>query len=379
YVPEHDGGAILTEERSLPVRLFTDPETGERRLELLEDEADLNIANPDDVIGTFLVRIARLPLGFAEPKRRGQDESDADKRFQIRKGHRGMSFVRASREIQTVDAFPRSATDIASGLGRWPLLQSYAYGWGVEVRFKPELDEVFGITNDKQGVRPMADFWRVLTQAGVDEQLRIENRWQAQQRRERRARTPEREEVPVGPSPAGQAARAADVAIGRPLAIPARKLGAARKQVDAQARAQLESGQAANIKEAREAVERERRRRPYHVTYPPVDNGPFYEPVLDGQRIEVQVNTRHPFYEEFYAGLLRTGPVIAKESVALVLMALGGTELTAEESDNEIWMSGQRKYVWSPFLETALRSLAASLRNGEEEETGNNNPAEPAA
>jgi hypothetical protein len=41
-------------------------------------------------------------------------------------------------------------------------------------------------------------------------------------------------------------------------------------------------------------------------------------------------------------------------------------------------MSGQRKYVWSPFLETALWSLAASLRNGEEE-TGNNNPAGPAA
>jgi hypothetical protein len=378
YVPESEGGAMLTEERDLPVRLFTDPETGERQLELVEDEADLNIADPDDVVGTFLVRIARLPLGFAEPKKTGQRESDADKRFQIRKGHRGMAFVRANREIQTVDAFPRSATDIASGLGRWPLLQSYAYGWGVEVRFKPELDEIFGITNDKQGVRPIADFWRVLAKAGIDEQLRIENRWQADVRRERRTRTPERE-APAGPSPAERAARAADVAIGRPLALPQRKLEEARHQVETHARAQLESGQATSIKEAREAVDRERRRRPYLVTYHSVDNGPFYEPVLNGQRIEVRVNTLHPFYTEFYGDLARTGPARAKESVDLVLIALARTELTADEPVNEIWLSGQRRYVWSPFLETALRSLATSQQNGEEEETGNGDPAEPTA
>ena len=83
-----------------------------------------------------------------------------------------MSFVRSGRELQTVDVFPRSPHDVASGLGDWPLLQAYAYHWGVEVRFRPDLDEAFGITNDKQGVRPIEDFWRVLVQNEIDQAVR---------------------------------------------------------------------------------------------------------------------------------------------------------------------------------------------------------------
>ena len=61
-----------------------------------------------------------------------------------------------AEKIETLDAFPRSARDKSSGLGDWPLLQSYAYHWGIEVAFGPEFDDVFGITNDKQRVRPIA-------------------------------------------------------------------------------------------------------------------------------------------------------------------------------------------------------------------------------
>ena len=34
----------------------------------------------------------------------------------------------------------------------------------------------------------------------------------------------------------------------------------------------------------------------------------------------------------------------------------------------ELWLSTQRKHSWSPFLDTALRSLAQRLDSGEEEE-----------
>ena len=52
----------------------------------------------------------------------------------------------------------------------------------------------------------------------------------------------------------------------------------------------------------------------------------------------------------------------------LVLLALGRTELTVEDEDMELWFSTQRKHSWSPFLDTALRSLAQRLDTGEEEE-----------
>jgi Histidine kinase-, DNA gyrase B-, and HSP90-like ATPase len=99
----------------------------------------------------MLPKMARFPYGFAAGGRNSKSFPDeAKKRFDIRQPRLGVSFVRAGREIETFDAFPRSSRDRGNGLGDWPLLQSYAYHWAVEVRFNPDLDEVFGITNDKQ-------------------------------------------------------------------------------------------------------------------------------------------------------------------------------------------------------------------------------------
>lgn len=110
-----------------------------------------------------------------------------------------MSFVRAKREIETVDVFPKSLRDQSKGLGDWPLLQSYAYHWGVEVRFEPALDEVFGITNDKQTVRPIEDLWRLFASkdVGIDAQLGKE---QAHQRKMRKAETEALVMIGVGTS-----------------------------------------------------------------------------------------------------------------------------------------------------------------------------------
>jgi hypothetical protein len=160
YLPPEEDGAQLVEDITIAVKYYRDPDTGERHLKSIEDEKELVAKDPEDVIGAIQVRIAHFPVGFAADKGRKRGETtDANRRFEIRKSRRRISFVRVNRELQIVDAFPRTQTDIASGLGRWPLLQGYAYHWGVEVKFNPELDEVFGITNDKQGVRPIEDFW----------------------------------------------------------------------------------------------------------------------------------------------------------------------------------------------------------------------------
>ena len=54
----------------------------------------------------------------------------------------GISFVRAEREIDFGSfGFLKNAADTRN---RW---------WGVEVRFSPELDELFGVTNNKQQIR----------------------------------------------------------------------------------------------------------------------------------------------------------------------------------------------------------------------------------
>ena len=66
YVSPEDGGSQLIEDRTLPVKFATDPETGEKRLTMVEDQADLAGDDPETVISTIQVRIARFPVGFAE-------------------------------------------------------------------------------------------------------------------------------------------------------------------------------------------------------------------------------------------------------------------------------------------------------------------------
>ena len=176
YVAPEDGGAVMPEpERAIPVRYYQDPETGGKHLAKIDETTPLDTNDPNLLgVGNIAVKIARFPYEFAKHKK-GKKETDAHRRFDIRSSRRGMTFVRAGREIETVDAFPRSKRDEASGLGQWPLLQGYAYHWGIEVKFDPTLDDVFGITNDKQRVRPVEDFWRLMHKEDIDRLLRAEN------------------------------------------------------------------------------------------------------------------------------------------------------------------------------------------------------------
>lgn len=367
YVSPEDGGSQLIDDRTLPVKFAIDLETGEKRLTMVEGQSDLADDDPEAVISTIQVRIARFPVGFAEFLKSKGEKRDRHKRFDIRKTRRGMSFVRSGRELQTVDAFPRSPHDVSIGLGNWPLLQGYAYHWGVEVRFRPDLDEAFGITNDKQGVRPVEDFWRVLAQNGFDQALNRENQIQTKARERKKAEdvTPE---PGGGPTQAEQAAEAADVALGKRPRVPERHLPDARDTAEEEA-AQRAEREGTSVEEARDALEKETRRRRHVVTYQDQEHGPFYEPVWRGSQVEVRVNRRHPFFEFLYADLLGLpGGRRAKEALDLVLLALGRTELTVEDEDMELWLSTQRKHSWSPFLDTALRSLAQRLDSGEEEE-----------
>lgn len=376
YLSPENGGATMVDERALTVALGRDPETKERRLRRVRDEEDLDrVVATGETVGVIRLRVARFPVGFAEDKgRRRGDTDDANRRFEVRKSRRGMSFVRAGREIQTVDAFPRSPHDVASGLGRWPLLQGYAYHWGVEVSFQPVLDDVFGITNDKQAVRPIEDFWRVLTEAEVDELLRVQNQWHAKHRNQPAKDSTSKSNIAT---PAEQSAQAADVAAGETARVPEHQLEEANENLRLEAEAKA-AAEKASIEEARRALEQESKRRPYHVVYVEEKNGPFYEPRWVGAQVVVEINRAHPFFQVLYADLMRlTGARRAKEAVDLVLLALSKAELVADE-EMSLWYEAQRTKRWSPFLATALRNLAQRFTDDEQEgEQELSGPTEP--
>jgi hypothetical protein len=368
FKTQEDGGARYTYDRPpLSVKYYLDPLTGAKKLQLLRSAEEIDVAINDQVVqavGTIRVKVARFPYGFVIGDTKGfdkeaQETKDGVARFEIRKARRGMSFIRAGREIDTEDVFPKSSHDKASGLGDWPLLQGYAYHWSVEVTFDPELDDVFGVGNDKQTIRPIDDFWRVMVQAEVDKALREEQKWQSEERRKPK---PELSD-PALSTPAAEAAAAASRTLGRNRPLPPMRRDEANAvlEEEIQRRADL-SGE--SVDKVRKTIEEEAKRKRYAIEFFESRGGVFYEPGYgNGLQRVARVNKLHPFFEVFYARLATLDPV-ARNTVDLLLLALADAELAAggqvegDEGDELRHMyETQRESVWSPFLKTGLKKL----------------------
>jgi hypothetical protein len=371
--PEEGGAVTAFDNGAMPVRYFRDSKTGEIRFDKVKRPEDLE--DPGLIAaGAIHVRVARFPLGLVV----GRVEADGVKpldeqsnaRFEIRKSRRGMCFVRAGREIETVDVFPRRASDKASALGDWPLLQTYAYHWGIEVKFPSTLDEVFGITNDKQTVRPIEDFWRLLAAEGIDQLLHREQHWQSKEReaakKARRAAKLKPEDNQ--PSPAELAAQAADVSLGDRPTVPDEQKPEANAALEQKVQ-ELAYATKQSIEEARAVLTAQQKVQRYRIDYLDDENGPFYSPGWEGAAVVVRVNRKHPFFDGVYGTLLQTeSGAQAKEAVDLLLITLAREELRTKNSETKEFYRAQRVERWSPFLASGLRTLAREFPAPEAED-----------
>lgn len=372
YLPQDAGGAELKIDRAIPVHTYLDESTGERALEVIENESGLPAPGASDVaVGTIRVRTAFLPPGLAvgtkQPWLTPVDEH-AETRLDVRvDGNRGISFVRAGREIETVEALPRSKKDQADGLGRWPLLQSYAYHYGMEVSFDPVLDEVFGITNDKQSVRPEACFWRLMAELEFDDHLRKLDLEQRKARKDKRAAWEKAQSQPNDPDEPTQIERAAaeaDKTLATTREVSDHRRDDVEKVIEGRKRQRAEKiakeeGRTvtqADIERAAEALHQEAKRRPYVVETEYVPHAPFFRPEhRNHDQIVVWVNEAHPFYQVGYLPTLMEGGSKAKVALEALLIALGRAELCHSTKEQQAWYTAHRERVWSPHLELTLK------------------------
>lgn len=375
FLEQEKGGAEQSAEWNIAVKYAFDPESGQMALTKVNDEAELDVGDPNVIaVGAIYVRVSRFPYGFAEHKD-GKAETDAHRRFEIRKSRRGMSFVRAKREVETVDVFPKSLRDQSKGLGDWPLLQSYAYHWGIEVRFEPALDEVFGITNDKQTVRPIEDLWRLFAtkEVGIDTQLGKE---QTHQRKMRKAESDKRKAAGArpadAPTPGESAAARADNVGGQRPRVADRDKAAVRQAFEAEAK-QRSKVDKMSIDAARKALEDEARKRPYVVDFFDEGRGPFYKPEWrNGSQVAVLINRQHAFFQTLYGPLLKIPNASqAKHALDVLLIALARAELNIDDEQAALWYETQRERHWSSFLNDAYRSLQQAMAPADEESAEN--------
>jgi hypothetical protein len=372
YIPEEDGGPRCTVDLDIPVKLYLDDETGAMKLEHIEDEDALEEARNDPsilVVSSINVKVIQFPVGFASGAPADlRDKTDAYKRFEIRKGRRGMSFVRSGREIETVDIFPKSAHDIATGMGTWPLLQSYAYHWGMLVTFRPELDEAFGVGNDKQTIRPIDDFWRVLTELGIDEAARNANQEQYKLRRKKKEEEAANT-VTEEPSPATQAAATAAATTGQPKELPSGRREEAKARHEEAIRDRMRKTQE-GYEQAKKAIQDQAKRMEFAIGFFESVGGVFYMPdVGNGLQNVALINKKHPFFETFYSEVINSGNPKVRAAVDLLLLALTSAELQTEDELRDMY-EHQRENVWSPFLKAGLRVLER-MEPTEEPEEGN--------
>ena len=375
YVPPPNG-AERTHDKPYVLKFYRDRDTGAAHLDCISTPEEIAAAREDptvEAIGTIRIKIARFPYGFAAAADAEGKTPDAVARFEVRKARRGMSFVRSGREIDTTDAFPRSARDKAAGLGKWPLLQSYAYHWGVAVYFTPELDEAFGIGNDKQTVHPIEEFWRVLSEQEIDRLLRQENAHQSESRKAHRRVAAERLAAEGAPSPGSEAAEQARRQLARTTVLPERTRETGRRLLREKARehATQVAGRTptdAEVEVAQKAIEEDARKRRYLVDFFAAEGGVFMRPGQgNGLQIAAEINKSHPFFGVFYSAVLQMGEERVRSALDVLLFALAEAELKAED-DVADWYRIQRENVWSPFLAAGLRILDRIVDRHEDEE-----------
>lgn len=374
---ELDGGAWETfgqngnDGRQIAVAYFADPDTGSRKMVQLKTDEELEAAKVDPTVrsvGYIQVRIGRMPPGFIEGIGQAKKEQALPwKRFQIRQSRRGISFVRSDREIETLDAFPRSAHDKASGLGDWGHISTLAYHFGIEILFPPNLDEAFGVGNDKQTIRPIDDFWRIMHDIELDKAFKAEERYQAKTRNQlKNERNAKKATEPNKSDPAESAAAAAAASMGGSKTLPPERQQEANDLTEKNVaeRAKLTGS---SIESARGAIEAEAKRKRYKIDFFESEGGVFYKPGYgNGMQKVAMINKLHPFFTTFYTKLEDLEQPIARQSIDLLLLALAEAELRTEGEDAQFY-EDERESQWSRFLKVGLKKLE-SLDSGLEEE-----------
>lgn len=280
-------------------------------------------------------------------RQRGAGADKLAKALRVPENEGSISFVRLNREINYTNVprlFPRGVVEPDRFIG-------------IEVSFKPELDEYFGVRNVKRGVEPhdelRAELRKRLQKPLEIARLKLDERWGAVARQ---SRTHEGEHGPVVDA-AKEVNRTLPKARAKGVESPAeekRILEDLAQDVghtdEADKRAYL-----SRIKELPFVVE--------SVDFPGTN---FIDVQHLSGKVIIRLNTRHRFYREMWEPLRAVadraaGTVSGEEAVrvarrtiealTLLLIAYGKAE-SMEEDPHEQY--GDLRAYWGQFLDTLL-------------------------
>jgi hypothetical protein len=239
---------------------------------------------------------------------------------------RGFSVVRARREIDVI----KSPYHAKHWTDTW---------YRVEIRFDPELDEVFGVTHTKQhaSIRPGTMIFEKLREAITANVNTMKDMIIARGKKAHAVRTKQAEEAA---QKVLSRLKPIEELVGKPQALVQKEVKQFVEQHAAEASAETKSDLEDRLSKYTVLIE-----------YENLPGAPFYRIKVVGRSIVVLLNTHHRFYERCYQRLEAESP-FGKTGIDLLLMALGRSEALASEEARE-WYDDQR-HEWSQHIKAFL-------------------------
>lgn len=274
------------------------------------------------------------------------------KRLQIKKNYNGILVYRNGRFIE---------------LYKWNEYswQNYTRQVGVALDFPAELDELFGITPDKQTVI-FSDLIeeKLLHDSGLKQIIR---RLESQVGEERR-RNLEAANIfdPNTPRPSERVAAKLDEIQTRPS-----KSNETKKEAETNRKRRIKEQSALTglpenvIEDQFDREDAVRLRVPYRIEFFEGRSGePFFEPRPEGSLFIIKINTSHSFYTEFYSRLIGRDP-FAQSGVELLLTLMGRAEVDAIGEKRAYYIEARNKL--SNDLGQGMHMLPAELTASQSE------------
>lgn len=263
-------------------------------------------------------------------------------RYRVRKEYNGIFVTRNGRFIELVK--PMGIPGV-----RWDV---YARQVGVALDFPPALDEVFGVTPDKQTIMLSESVIKSLESAGVIRAVKSLNDAVREERKKGEAG------ADVETDENGTETRPSEAAIAKALEKDIRRRRKASEETQEESNRNFQEkvkriSKETGLSEAdvAKAQEEAQKAKPYRVDFVSgTEDDPFYTPTMEGAQFVLQINTGHPWYREVYSRLANEKEM--RSALELMLWVLGTCEVDSSGEDRAFYRGERRE--WSRLMANAF-------------------------
>jgi hypothetical protein len=293
--------------------------------------------NGKPIRGNVTLRFAFLPESF----QRDKDDQLIKPRWSTMKENNGYFIVtRAGRQIDVV-----RDTDYSTEEDNTTIV-TYDANWVMELDFEPSLDELFGITINKQQVEIDSYLWELFKAKNIPAlvtsfRTRFKRMKVKGETNKEKTKTVDRASEQI----------MSDAEKFDKIDIPREKeeLGEQRLQNQAQ---EIASVQKRDLAEVLQFLQSDAEKKKFKVEFTDLPGAPFYDVDMWGpNQIQVMINSAHRFYSHIYSQQDNRG----KTAIELLLFVLSKCEIEAT-GEKELFY-GNERYEWSRKLDLRLKLL----------------------